>query len=159
MKVTLNHTETLLAAHVARQRHRANRGAGVRDRQMGLDDKQFIDLNGVGGELAACKALGVYPDLEIGPRSGGFDLITRRGYKADVKTTTRRDGRLLAFLDKKPEDSDIYILVVGEMPEYEIVGWCWAKELLKPENVINLGHGDTYGLGQDHLRVFPEKSV
>jgi len=157
MNVTLNEAEIKLANYLALQRHSVNRQSGTTDRQMGLNDKLFIDLNGVGGELAVCKALGVYPDLEIGPRSGGFDLVTRRGYRADVKTTAVQKGRLLAFLDKKPEDSDIYILVVGEIPNYEIVGWCWAEELLKPENIIDLGHGRTYALSQDRLRDFGSK--
>ena len=63
-------------------------------------------------------------------------------------------GKLLATLKKTPEDSQYYVLLVGECPTYRMAGYATAEELLKPENIIDLGHGKGYALTQDKLKQF-----
>jgi hypothetical protein len=152
-KIVLDKAEVKLAKYLAAHRYRSNRNNGVRDKQVGDQGKAFIDLNGVGGELAVAKALNVYPDLSLSPRAGGSDLVSK-GKRIDVKTTHYPAGRLLAVTDKNPDDCDIFILVTGRMPEYEIKGWCYSAELINPDAIGDLGHGPTYALAQDKLRGF-----
>jgi len=37
------------------------------------------------------------------------------------------------------------------MPIYEFKGFFPGHEVFKPENIVDLGHGDTYGISQDRL--------
>ena len=72
-------------------------------------------------------------------------------HKVDVKATKYKTGRLLARTSKAMEDSDLYALMIGEFPTYTFVGWAWNHELLKEENIIDLGHGEGFALSQDQL--------
>ena len=153
MKIRLEGAEVALARHLAAHRYKSNRAGKIGDQQVGKQDEAFIDLNGVGGELAVAKALNVWPDLSISPRKGGADLVSN-GCRIDVKTTHYPDGKLLAVTSKDPGDVDVFILVTGRIPEYTIVGWCWAHELINPDRIGDLGHGPTYYLEQSKLRGF-----
>lgn len=149
MRITLNESEQRIARWLAKQRYANNRKNNVEDRKVGPQSNEFTDLNGIGAELAFCKMLNIYPDLSVCPRSGGHDCISPKGYKIDVKSTKYENGRLLAMLGK--EDAEVYVLVVGEFPTYRWVGWARADELICEENIIDLGHGDTYALPQERL--------
>jgi hypothetical protein len=41
-----------------------------------------------------------------------------------------------------------------EAPSLDFVGWAWQEDLIKAENIINLGHGEGYALDQDKLKQF-----
>ena len=155
MVVTLNECEKKIARHLALSRNKNARSKGKPNTKMGNQSDEETDLEGIAGELVVCKALNLYPDTEIDlidlPK---YDLLTGKGYKVDVKTTKYQSGRMLATKKKKVEDCDVYILVVGEFPSYRIAGWCWATDLLKEENLIDLGHGEGYALNQNELKPF-----
>ena len=51
-------------------------------------------------------------------------------------------------------DSDVYVLLVGEMPTYRIAGYAMAEELINPATLTDLGYGPVYALPQDKLRRF-----
>lgn len=76
------------------------------------------------------------------------------GKSVDVKATRRTNGRLLATLKKAVEDADIYVLAIVADNTVTFPGWVFAKELLNPENIIDLGHGSGYALEQSQLRPF-----
>tara|TARA_R110000803_G_scaffold30935_2_gene69403 strand:+ start:155 stop:622 length:468 start_codon:yes stop_codon:yes gene_type:complete len=155
MKITLNDAEQALARHLAKSRYDNARSTGKPDQKMGGQSCEETDLEGIAGELVVCKRLNLYPDTDtdliIYPK---YDLLTHKGTKVDVKTTKYSSGRLLATMKKKVEDCDVYVLVVGEFPNYRIVGWAKSEELILKENIINLGHGEGYALNQSQLRSF-----
>tara|TARA_R110000868_G_scaffold91428_1_gene253513 strand:+ start:53 stop:547 length:495 start_codon:yes stop_codon:yes gene_type:complete len=155
MKIKLNECEQKLAKHLAVSRNKNARSKGKPNTKMGNQSDEETDLEGIAGELVVCKALNLYPDTEIDlvdlPK---FDLLTAKGNTVDVKTTKYLSGRMLATMKKRVEDCNIYVLVVGTFPSYRIAGWCKAEELLKKENIINLGHGEGYALSQEQLRTF-----
>lgn len=153
MTITLTDTEARICAWLGEMRHKAARLAGVVDRKQGPQNAIATDVEGIGGELAFCKACGAWPDLTVGARSGGHDAVVC-GILFDVKTTNRPSGRMLATLGKSVNEVDAYALVCGTMPTYRIAGWCWSQELIVDANVIDLGHGPGYGLTQDKLRPF-----
>tara|TARA_R110002074_G_scaffold159144_1_gene316476 strand:- start:1352 stop:1849 length:498 start_codon:yes stop_codon:yes gene_type:complete len=155
MKITLNEAEQRLATFIARKRYEDNRSKGRPDGKTGAQTNKQVDLEGISGEMVVCKMFNVYPDTETNYQDlPKYDLKTPKGSRVDVKTTRYPSGRMLASMKKKVEDCDIYVLVVGEFPTYEAAGWCNAKELLKTENIIDLGHGDLYALDQNKLRAF-----
>jgi hypothetical protein len=155
MEITLNTAEQKLAIYLAKSRHDNARSTGKPDRDLGSQTKAEVDLEGISGEIVACRMFNVYPDTETDlidlPK---YDLKTAKGSRVDVKTTRYPNGKMLATMKKRAEDCDIYVLVIGEFPSYKIAGWCKAEELLQKENIINLGYGDVYALDQDKLRAF-----
>jgi len=155
MKIILNECEQKLAKYLAVSRHSNARGKGKPNAKMGNQSDEETDLEGIAGELVVCKSLNLYPDTDIDlidlPK---YDLMTAKGSRVDVKTTKYLSGRMLATKKKKVDDCDIYVLVVGEFPAYRIAGWCKSEELLRPENLIDLGHGEGYALSQKDLRAF-----
>jgi hypothetical protein len=155
MKITLNECEQKIAKHLASKRYSNARNNGKPNAKMGNQSDKETDLEGIAGELVVCKAMNLYPDTETNSTDlPKYDLITAKGTRVDVKTTKYSSGRMLATIKKKIEDCDVYILVVGQFPSYRIAGWCWATELLKKDNLINLGHGEGYALNQHQLKTF-----
>ena len=108
------------------------------------------DIEGVLGELAFCKLLNVYPDLDIMLQSHSFDCLYKT-LRIDVKTSKYKQARLLVDIRKRVEDCDIYVLMVGENGEYECAGWAYAWAIVNNSCIMDLGHGDSYGLSQDDL--------
>jgi len=148
--VTLTPSEAKVVRILAKDRYEAARQAGIANARIGPQSDENTDLDGLGAEVVAAKFLNLYPDLTPGPRSGGADLINGR-HTIDVKHTRYKNGRLLATLKKADTPCDVYVLVTGKFPEYEIVGWAWGAELLQEQNIIDLGHGKGYALNQDRL--------
>ena len=152
--ITLDATEVVIAQMLAAMRFTVARMAGVVNRRIGDQSDYQTDLEGMASELAFCKAFNYWPDLTVGPRKGGWDVEGRGGEKIDVKVTKYEEGKLLATLKKRPEDADYYVLMVGECPEYRLAGYASAGELLKAENITDLGHGKGYAMQQDQLNQF-----
>lgn len=154
MNIELNEVEQRLAEFVAKKRIAANRGSNTPDEQIGTQDKLFIEINGVGGELAACKAANLYPDLTIATTGARpvHDFILD-GETWDVKTTDREYGRLLVRKSKAEQGklSEYYVLVIGAMPSYRIAGYAHKDEIVEEDNLMDLGYGPTYALPQSKL--------
>ena len=155
MIVQLNQCEQQMAIFLALSRFANARKRGKPNERIGCQSDWMTDLEGIGGEIAACKVFGVYPDteteLDVLP---DYDLITKRGSKVDVKTTKYDNGMLLATKKKANSDVDIYVLMTGSFPTYEAKGWATAEELFSEDNIVNLGHGEGYGLDQSKLSKF-----
>lgn len=156
IQIKLNRAEQVLARYLAEERFNNARQKGKPNEKVGDQPDWYTDLNGIGGEIAVAKHFNVYPDTEIDlDNLPEHDLIIRHK-KVDVKTTKYTDGRLLATLKKNLDSVDVYILVIGEFPIYNIVKWCFSKELIHPDNIRNLGRGDGYALDQEMLRDFKD---
>lgn len=154
MQITLSETERKVVEAIAEARYKSNRALKVKDKQVGKQDKAFIDLNGLGGEWAFCKIVNVYPDFEIGVRSI-HDAVALGG-SWDIKTTDIEHGQLLVRPSKHREQKkcDYYALVVGSMPDYRLAGWASASEIFDPARLTDLGHGQTYAIPQEELHKF-----
>jgi hypothetical protein len=158
MTVTLDRGDIAHAQVTAAMRHACNTAAGVRNARMGSQSDYITELEGACGEAAFSKMCNLFLDLTITPRSGGHDFLGRNGEKIDVKATKYEQGKLLATLKKKREDADYYVLLVGECPTYRIAGYASADDLLKEENITDLGHGPTYALPQSQLQTYKTRS-
>jgi hypothetical protein len=126
----------------------------VVDQQMGNQDTWAIDIDGMIGEFCVAKFLNLCPDLTIGIRKGGADLVTSRGKTIDVKTTRHVNGKLLATLKKIDSQCDLYILVIVNDFGGDIIGWASKEKLFNDENKTDLGHGVGYSLTQSQLNKF-----
>ena len=154
MQVSLNFGEQVVCKTLAKQRYELARKNGRPDQQIGKQSSEQTDLEGIGGEIAASKVLNVYPSpiLEL---DSGRD-IKYRGIKIDVKTTKYKTGKLVAKLNTRSEEVDVYLLVTGVFPDYIIRGFALKDELLSDKNINDLGHGPGYTLTQDKLRPIEE---
>ena len=64
------------------------------------------------------------------------------------------EWHILATKKKVNSDVDIYVLMTGSFPTYEAKGWATAEDLFSEYNIVNLGHGEGYGLDQSKLSKF-----
>ena len=154
--IQLNEAEQRLAKYLARRRYSSNRASGVTDKKVGDQSVEQTDLLGIAGEIAVAKYLNLYPDTTISIRSGSCDLQTHNGLMIDVKTSAYHTARLTAPITTQIHKASVYVLVVGTMPTFKIVGWAWAKDLINDGRVGDLGHGPTYVLEQEWLEK-PER--
>ena len=149
--VTLNACEQKMAEYVAKSRYENARSRGIVDQKMGDQGNWETDLEGIGGEIAFCKLHNVYPDLEtFNTDLPDHDCLVN-GFKVDVKTTHYPEGKLLATLAKAGAIVDVYVLMVGEFPTYEYKGLAKKSDLIRDENIYDLGHGPGYVLNQIQL--------
>lgn len=151
MMVVLSQHELSIAHLLGVQRRGSARAGGVTDAQVGKQSPYEIDIDGVVGELAFAKMANLCPDLTVGPRSGGADLINRNGKTIDVKTTRHKNGRLLATPKKADKPCDIYVLMIVDDDSATFAGWATAEQLFKDENLTDLGHGVGYAMEQGKL--------
>ncbi len=154
MIVKLNKEEVEFCKSIAKLRSENARKCGVKDAKIGLQSGLEGDIIGFLAEFAVAKHFNVFPDLGITPRSGSADGIMK-GKAYDVKATSRANGRLLATLKENP-DVDIYILAIVNESEINIVGWTKKEDLIKEENIKDLGYGKGYVMDQSKLKRFKE---
>ena len=153
-QIILNSAEQIVCKSLALMRYEIARAVNRKDQQIGKQPSWQTDEDGIGGEIAASRLLNIYPNLVLKP-DAGWDILYQ-GMKIDVKTTRYINGRLLAKLNSRDEEVDAYLLVTGTFPEYNVVGYASRDSLLSPENIIDLGHGEGYGLSQEQLTPVEE---
>ena len=155
MRIDLSESELLICRMLGVMR-RSTAMHKVVDQQMGNQDTWGIDIDGMIGEFCVAKFLNLCPDLTIGIRKGGADLLNHNQKTIDVKTTRHKNGRLLATLKKIDSQCDRYVLVIVDDLGGEIIGWATKENLFDEKNKINLGHGVGYALTQQQLIKFKE---
>lgn len=156
MRVALDAGEMAIAHFVATMRRCVNQSVGVRDQRREQQEQAIAtDMRGMIAEIAWHKHVGTYPDLSIRPRAGSADAVIN-GKRVDIKSTHRRDGKLLATVSKSKEDVDVFVLAIVNEDTVDFVGWATADELLSPETIIDLGYGPTHAIPQERLRPFKE---
>lgn len=157
MIVELNLAEQKLAQYLAKARYENARGRNKPDMKKGPQSNEQTDLEGIASEIAAAKAVNVYPDLETDLDDlPDIDLLSRKGYSIDVKATTYPNGKLITALWKKDKSCQFYMLVIGKFPKYRIAGIMSADELMRDQRIKNLGHGETYAAEQTELQSIDE---
>jgi hypothetical protein len=150
MIIELNEAEQRLAKFLAKTRNEKNRSRMSVNRRIGPQSDEITDLEGIGGELAFCKLMNIYPDMQT-DFILGHDCLLQDGTKVDVKTTKYETGKLLSVPWKDSNEIDVFALMIGELPKYRYAGMMSAKELLKEHRKTNLGYGIVYMATQDEL--------
>jgi hypothetical protein len=152
MQITLDNYEQEIVRGIALARHNNNIDRGSKSYKMGGGDDLLINLEGTGGEFAFCKLKNIYPDMTIDHPIPFDCYINGHGY-IDVKTTKKTNGMLLVGVWKSRSIPDYYALMVGEFPTYEFKGFFPSNDLFNDGNLVDLGHGPTYGIPQDRLKM------
>ena len=136
-EILLNEAEIRLARYLGKARPLSNRSAGVVDRKA-APENQDIETDAVAAEIAMCKALNVYPDLTIEPRSKGANLEVF-GIKIDVKQTRLENGRLIVNAGKIQSDTHVYVLLTGEIPKFVFRGFYLKYDVFNDKWKKNFG--------------------
>ena len=122
----LNDSEQSLVIRVAKERSEYDKKNGFTDhRKAERQTAEFIERNGLGGELAFCKAFNLFPDIATDYPSE-HDAVLPNGTKVEIKTTEYKTGKLIV---RRLNDADVYVLVTGTFPDYNIIGFIGSAEL------------------------------
>ncbi len=154
--IALTPLELRLAKAVAEMRMTTGRAQARADMRIGPQDEVTTDTEGASAELALCRMLNIYPSgvLQTARPDDGADL-TINGWSIDVKASRYASARLLVAVHKK-HHADLYTLLIGQNGRYEFGGWATREEILRRENLQDLGHGLTYALPQAKLKTAAE---
>ena len=152
MKVQLDNIDIIICEMIGRMRNIVNRNFKVKDNKVGTETSVNIDVQGFLAEYAFAKHFNTFPDFDLRPRSGSYDAFYK-GYRYDIKSTRRKNGRLITTTKINP-DVDIYILAIVDDTEVDFIGYAFKDELIRAENIIDLGYGDTYVLERNKLHNF-----
>jgi len=150
VSIVLNEAEQKLATFLATSRYQNARSKGIKDNKIGDQSNMATDLEGMAAEIAACRLLNVYPDLQT-ESIPVHDLITSKGYTVDVKVTKYESGKLLAVKNKIKNPSDFYMLMIGTFPNYRCAGFASKDHLLCDSTLTDLGKGEGHALHQSDL--------
>ena len=154
MKVQLDNVDIIICQMIGRFRCMSNKAHGIKESKKSKKKCEKINVEGFMAEYAFCKHFNICPDFDITPRSGSYDALYN-GYRYDIKSTIHKNGRLIATTKVNP-DVDIYILAILEETEVDFIGYAFKHELIQPENIKDLGYGDTYVLERDKLHKFKD---
>jgi len=149
--VVLSEAEQRLAKFLATRRYQNARSKGLHNAKMGDQSNELTDLEGIASEIAFCKLMNIYPDLDL-DHTNSADCFLRDGRAVDVKSTVYNSGRLLSVRWKDASKVDIFVLMVGEFPRYRCAGFMSSAELIQPNRLVNLGHGEGYAATQNELQ-------
>jgi len=149
--VVLSEAEQRLAKFLATRRYQNARSKGLFNAKMGDQSNELTDLEGIASEIAFCKLMNIYPDLDL-DHTNSADCFLRDGRAVDVKSTVYNSGRLLSVRWKDASKVDIFVLMVGEFPRYRCAGFMSSAELIQPNRLVNLGHGEGYAATQNELQ-------
>lgn len=143
--IELTPIEIAIAANVGIIRRVASIQKGLVDQLHSRKSNPWqVDIEGACAEQACAKALGLHWGAGVNTFKAP-DL----GGNIQVRSTTSRS---LIIRDRDP-DEDIFVLIVGQAPRYEIVGWILGKDGKNPlwrKDANNIGR-PAYFVPQDKL--------
>lgn len=116
---------------------------------LGLD----IHIEGAAAEMAYCKARGVY-------WSAGVNTFKAAdvGRKVQIRSTKLKDGCLI--VRESDHDDHYYVLVVGQIPTFEVVGWMLGRDAKRPEwKRSPEGREEAFFVPQNKLKKFTPASA
>lgn len=125
MDVKLTWHEMLLASTIGSRRHIEALRAEKKD-SFGFNGETGwqVHIEGCCGELATAKALNIYWNGSINTYKHGADVGS-----IQVRTRSKNDYDLIVRNNDKNEDT--FILVVGQAPDYRVVGWIKGRDAKK----------------------------
>jgi hypothetical protein len=124
-----------------------------------------VDLNarGFGAELAAAKATGLRWHKHLWVK-GQRRKLPDLGRRTEVRNVASAGGQLRAFPPKGRKAGDpvewCYLLVIGRLPTYRVVGWMEGSELIvRPRlRTLKAGWEASYYADQGELHPLPMPS-
>lgn len=114
-------------------------------------DPEWTHVQGVAAELAVAKLTNRFPRFNLPLVAGTPDV----GHSIEVRRNTRTSGRLV-IRPNDPEDR-IYVLVRGEYPLFDVVGWIRGADGKREEWLDNpYNNWPAYFIPAEALTPFPD---
>jgi hypothetical protein len=153
-KITLLDEDQEIVLNVAKKRTEHAQKNGYYN-NWGTVDPYKIDLEGFGAEMAFCRLFNCEPDTTDGLKNDDYDTITKKGNKVDIKWTANINNGLLVKASKEKKMVDVYVLVVGNFPTYEIIGYALKDDVFKEDNLKPSKYGHmNHCISVDKLKKF-----
>jgi len=150
MKVLLTKQEVFMAAMCGVMRNFGSMFRGLKANHGYSGDYWGIHIEGAAGEFAAAKALGVFWSPTVNSYKSA-DIAPN----IQVRTRSKSDYDLIIREDDNPDHA--YVLVVGQSPEFEVIGWIWGRDGKRPEWIKTYGgRPPAWFVPQDKLRPLSE---
>lgn len=135
-----------LVDYMARVRSEYSRKDGLIDMKVSSDTNLAIDTLGAGGELAYCRLMNVYPDLD--PHTLNIaDCVLHDGSAGgtlvDVKTTSNPEGKLYVAPWKRGK-VDLFVLMVANPPTFTYRGSLRSDDMIAPHRLKPCRNGEAY---------------
>lgn len=155
MTVHLEWHEVLMAAQIGIQREVEAIKRSSADRRPNIKHSWDQCIRGALGELAACKALGVFWDGSVNTYRRKPDIMP------NIQVRTRpEDGPRLQYdliVRRSDKDTDAFVLVAGQRSAFVVRGWITGREAKAPENMRNYdGHEMAWFVPRSSLRPIEE---
>lgn len=152
LEVSLTPSEMIVAASVGVLRRVTSLKNGITDRAYAQKRNPWqMDIEGACAEAACAKGLGIYWGAGINTFKAA-DI----GGRLQVRSTQSRTNKLI--IRDRDDDSDIFVLLVGECPSYEMIGWIAGREGKNPmwrEDVNSIGK-PSFFVPQENLHPIDE---
>lgn len=127
VSITLTWYELFLASQIGIRRQVAALQKKLPDKYGAKPDHGWqIHVEGAAGEMAAAKALGMYWSGSVNTFKVGGDVGS-----VQVRTRSRSDYDLIVRADDR--DGDVFVLVVGASPSFDVVGWILGRDAKRSE--------------------------
>lgn len=159
-RVQVTKEEIEFAKEISIERHRRNQESTNRNAKIDPESDDIkIMTEGYCGEIIFSKIFGTVLDKSTEPRKSIDDNgdTVYMNKNIDIKTTKYASGSLAAPRWTK-SNVDAYALIIGESNKYDghfvFKGFMTKKDLIQPEKLGTLGHGETYLAGQHELKEF-----
>jgi hypothetical protein len=137
IEVTLTHGEIIVASALGLAREQEALRLGMVDPRAINEGVRYghwsAHVEGCLGELACCKALGVFFPATINTGKSIADIPPNLEIKTRPDSGTRPHDRKLIIRDNDI-DSRIFVLVLGAAPTYRIMGWIKCAEAKKHDD-------------------------
>ena len=138
MKVKLEKYEVLAAAQVG-----VLRQCQVLERKTACEAPWQAHVEAACAEMAFAKLAGWYWSYSAGVFRREKDVGN-----VQVRHTEKPDGRLI--VTDADEDNDVFVLVRGRAPEFDVVGWAYGRDVKRRARV-----GGVWMMGVDGLYAMP----
>lgn len=149
--VRLESHEVALAAQVGIRRQLEALARNLPDKHGYQGDGWSIHIHGAGGELAFAKAAGMY-------WNGSVNTFKAPDLAGNIQVRTRSGVGGREDLIVRPGDasSDVFVLVVGQVPEFVVAGWCYGSQAKQKRFAQNYGdRPSAYFVPRKQLIAFP----
>ncbi len=128
--VELTWYEQIAAAHVGLLRQIESMRLGKKSHTSG-EANWSLNIEGALGEKAFAKGTNRY-------YSGSVNTFRTGGDVGEIQVRTRSKNGYELYCNERDRDADQYVLLIGSMGKYEIMGWAYGHEIKKPEHLKKL---------------------
>lgn len=151
--ISLSQAETLAAAVTGVMRNLCATYHG-RETKFGGDSAWQIHIEGACGELAVAKALNIH-------NSHTINTFKEADLGRSIQVRTRSKGHYDLIVRPDDDDDEVFVLVTGAVPDFEIRGWIWGREAKQEKYRANYGgYGEAWfvpAAALRHIETIPDE--